>query len=98
MHSSFVWLSARFHAAYAKKRAAGYRRGRAESPGCSRRQRATHLDDEAGALRDLLRPLQRVVEVGAVDEVEAAELLLRVGERAVGQERPAAASPNDLCL
>ena len=40
--------------------------------------------DDAALERDLPRPLERLVEVLALEQVEAAELLLRLGEGAVG--------------
>ena len=46
------------------------------------------LDRAVACADGILRgPLERLVEVVALDEVEAAELLLRLGERAVGDER-----------
>jgi hypothetical protein len=44
------------------------------------------LRDEAGAHRHLLRPRLGLGEVGALEQVKAAELLLRLRERPVGDE------------
>ena len=51
-----------------------------------------HLDREAGALRDLAREADRLVPIGHVHDVEAAERLLRLRERAVGDDRLLAGS------
>src|SRR4029079_13263239 len=45
-----------------------------------------HLDRAGRGAGDLRRDLDRLVEVGAVDGVEPADLLLRLGEGTVGGE------------
>src|SRR6185503_4209800 len=42
------------------------------------------VDEAVGTQRDLLRPLQGLVLAGALDQIEAAEGFLRLGERTVG--------------
>src|SRR4029079_6333893 len=50
-----------------------------------------HVDAAEPRRRDLRRPLDRVVQVARFDQVVAAELLLRFGERAVrGRDLPVA--------
>jgi hypothetical protein len=46
-----------------------------------------NLDRAVLRARDLRRVRDRLVDVGAVEQVVPAELLLRLGERAVGDER-----------
>src|SRR4051794_6238481 len=46
-----------------------------------------HLDLATAGGRTLLRPLQRLVEVGGLDHPEAAEVLLRLGVRPVAHDR-----------
>src|SRR5439155_12116796 len=45
-----------------------------------------HLDRDARALRDSSGQLERLLATRTVDEVEAADRLLRLGERTVGDE------------
>ena len=53
-----------------------------------------NLDRRRTRRRDARRPLDRLVERLGLDQVVAAERLLRLGERAVGDERLAAADPH----
>ncbi len=48
-------------------------------------QDGPHLDLPVPGARDLLGPLQCFVEIGAVEDVEATEDLLGLGERAIGE-------------
>ena len=54
-----------------------------------------HLDRGARALRDTRRQLERLVATLALDDVEAADRLLRLGERAVDDEGLLARSHDD---
>src|SRR5262249_3896534 len=53
------------------------------------------LDGAAARLRAAARDLQGLVEVGGLDHPEAADLLLALGERAVGRDDLAALRPDD---
>src|SRR6188768_2178968 len=52
------------------------------------------LDRAACGRRAARRPFDRVVEVRRVDQVVASELLLGLGERPVGGDRPAVPDPD----
>src|SRR4051794_26239082 len=52
------------------------------------------LDRAIGGAGDLLRPLERAVEIGRLDHEVAREQLLRLGERPVGDLRLAVAHPD----
>src|SRR6266508_2653659 len=65
--------------------------GTASGASCSNpgvpRHHGAHLDRAVACRRDLGRPGERVLERVSLDQVVAAELLFRLGERAVGRER-----------
>src|SRR5438045_7513905 len=53
-----------------------------------------HFDRALARRGDLRRDLDRLVEIGGVDEIEAGELLLRLGKRSVGDRQCAVADAN----
>src|SRR6185312_5186207 len=53
-----------------------------------------HLDAAHARRRNLGGQLDRLVEVPGIDEIEPGELLLRLGERAVGHRHPAVTHPH----
>src|SRR4051794_4878409 len=57
-----------------------------------------HLDRLADRIADARRPVERSHFVRRLDQVEAAQLLLRLGERPVGALRPAGSAADDLRL
>ena len=53
-----------------------------------------HLDRQRVAAGELAAPLERGVEIGRLDDGEAADVLLALGERAVGHEHVAVLRPH----
>src|SRR5690606_27120598 len=57
------------------------------SSGAGSERQGPHLDGQCGGVGETARPLQRLVEVGHVDHVEATEMLLALDVRTVGRHR-----------
>src|SRR4029077_6906932 len=65
---------------------------------CSHLRDRTHLYGAEARARDTRRGIDGLVERGAVDEVIAADELLRLGERAIGDEAIAVAHAHGVGL